>query len=150
MSAFGILLRRSIFAACILTHLVTGCDRGPSTIAKHITQQINDTKRQFKPADIQAALSPFFSAQAASNNFPKEISALLPDQIRSLPIFSDNPDGIMAFLDSSNSLMMMVGSGFGHWGMVVIRPGSQETYDGNNLTASIPWGDGVYFFSQYR
>jgi len=26
----------------------------------------------------------------------------------------------MVFLDSSNSLTLMVGSGFGHWGMVVI------------------------------
>jgi hypothetical protein len=56
----------------------------------------------------------------------------------------------MVFLDSSNSLTLMVGSGFGHWGMVVIRPGSRETYPGNDQTTSFPWDDGVFFFSQYR
>jgi hypothetical protein len=150
MSAFRIPSSWLMFAAYILTCLVTGCDRGPSTIGKHITQQINDTKRQIKPADIQAALSPFFSARAASNSFPNEITTPLPHQIRSLPIFSDSPQSIMVFLNGSNSLALMVGGGFGHWGMIVIRPGSKETYDSNKDTTSIPWDDGVYFFSQYR
>jgi len=87
---------------------------------------------------------------AASNSFPEGIIAHLLDQIRSLPVFSDDPDEINVFLDSTNSLTLMIGSGFGHWGMVVIRPGSRETYDGNHITTSIPWDDGVYFFSQYR
>lgn len=128
--------------------MLAGC--GPSTIGKHIAQQIDDTKRQIKPADIQAALAPFFSTKLDSNGFGREITTPLPERIRTLPIFADSPDGIMFFLDSSNMLSLMIGSGFGHWGMVIIRPGSHETYDGNNETASIPWADGVYFFSQYR
>lgn len=149
MSAFGILSRRLVFATCTLALLVSGCDRGPSKLGKHINQLINDTKRQIKPGEIQAALSPFFSMHAPSNSFPEEITAHLPDRIRSLPIFSDNPDGIYVSLDSPDSLALMIGSGFGHWGIVVIRPGSRETYHGNRITDSIAWDGGVFFFSQY-
>jgi len=74
----------------------------------------------------------------------------LPDKVRSLPIFSDYPEGIDVSFWSSNSIGLLIGSGFGHWGMVVMRPGSRETYEGNSETTSIPWEDGVYFFSQYR
>jgi len=112
---------------------------------------MDDTKRQIKPADIQAALAPFFSQKFYANNLPQEIDMPLPHQIRLLPIFSDDPTNISVFYGgSSNVLMLMIGSGFGHWGMAVIRPGSREKYEGNHETASIPWDDGVYFFSQYR
>lgn len=85
MSAFGILSRRLVLAACVLALLVVGCDRGPSTIGKHINQLISATKQRITPADIHAALDPFFSMHAASNSFPENINAHLPDQIRSLP-----------------------------------------------------------------
>jgi len=145
MSAFGITARRLIFAVSVLVLFVNGCDRGHSTLGTHIYQKMDDTKRQITPSEIQAALRPFFTVRADSTG---EITNRLPDQISSLPIFSGDADGIMVFLHT-NDLTLMVGSGFGHWGMVVIRPGSRETYEGNEQTTSIPWDDGVYFFSQY-
>ena len=128
--------------AFALAALLTAC--GPSPMGKHITQQINATKQQSTPAEIQAVLAPFFS----TNNASAELGEV-PPRIRALPIFADAPNDIM-FSRDGNMLTLMIGSGFGHWGMIVIRPGSHRTYDGNSETASIPWANGVYFFSQYR
>jgi len=139
-----------ISGACILTlAAVAGCGSG-SSWGTHIRELINETKRQAKAADIQAALIPIFSDPNIRYD-SSEMNAFtnrLPPQIISLPIFSDNSSNILAdWFGSTNALFVVGGGGFGSWGIVVVRPGSDENPQSKTITL---WEEGVYFLNEYR
>jgi hypothetical protein len=109
------------------------------------------TKKQTKPEDVRAALVPFFSYEG-EHNYQAHIIWItnqLPKQIQSLPIFSADPTNIdVECRDDRNVLDLTIGSGFGHWGIVVLRPGYSEDFSAH--PEYIPWGDGVYFYDEYK
>jgi len=101
-----------------------------------------------KAADIKAAVLPMFSEVLTSTN-------PLPKAITALPIFSDEPKGIVTGnpLGNTNTLSFSIGSGFGHWGIVVCRyekDQQQLTNDAWFKPRLKLWEDGVYFYSDYR
>jgi hypothetical protein len=112
-----------------------GC--GPNDLHK----LAQDTKQQHKAADVQAALAPFFVSQRTLTN-------RLPVEITSLPIFADDPTKIEVSrtLESSNVLMLTIGSGFGHWGLLVARPGHEQEISKWHRDRLKSWDDGVFFF----
>jgi hypothetical protein len=130
----------------LLAALVTGC--GPDAFLKHLHQLKADTKKDYKAENVKAAALPLFSDSQA-------LTHRLPDQIRSLPIFSDGPTNIIVSypLGNTNILSFSVGSGFGTWGMVVCRyDGDQRqlTNDAWFRPRLTPWEHGVYFYSEFR
>ena len=129
---------------------VTVCGCKPSMPAR-IHTWMDETKKQAKPEDVRAALAPFFAYEG------KDFSAAhivwltnqLPSQVQSLPIFSFDPAHIdVECQEDRNVLSLTEGGGFGHWGIVVLRPG----YSADFLTnaAYISWGDGVYFYDEFK
>jgi len=104
--------------------------------------------KQHKADDIRAAVLPMFSEDPASTN-------PLPRALVSLPIFSDDPTNIVTGypLGNTNILAFTIGSGFGHWGIVVCRyekDAEQLLQDAREKSRLTPWADGIYFYSDYR
>ena len=87
-------------------------------------------------------MNPFFDSTT-------NLSAhLLPKEITSLPIFM-GPEGIDVSRDETNAVMISTGSGFGHWGLLVTRSGWAPNSEWTRERI-ISWGDGVYFYSEFR
>jgi len=113
---------------------------------------MDETRKQAKPEDVRAALLPFFSYEE-DRAFHLEhgfvITNALPEQVRALPIFSLNPTQIEVTCSKDrNELELTIGSGFGHWGIIVQRPGYNP--DMRARVACIPWGSGVYFYDDFK
>jgi hypothetical protein len=121
-----------------LSLTISGCE--PRMPAR-IHTWMDETKKQAKPEDVQAALVPYFSNERMLTERP-------PIEITSLPIFADDPaDVSITSMTTNNSvLMIFVGSGFGHWGIVVARPGHDSEIPRERRKRLTPWGDGVYFY----
>jgi hypothetical protein len=126
--------------------LTPGC--GPSNFQKHLYQLRDETKKQHTASHIKAAVIPMFSEDRASTN-------RLPKDITLLPIFSDDPTNIVVVcpLGNTNILSFVIGSGFGHWGIVVCRDekdAQQLLEDAWHRPRLTSWADGVFFYSEYR
>jgi len=134
-------LRLLIFLVVLL---VAGFGCGPSAWGLHLKKLSDETRREKKAADVQAALAVFFSNE-------HDLTNPLPAEITSLPIFSDDPTNIIVTScdGSTNVLMLSLGAGYGHWGLIVARPGHDKEISGWHRKKSQPWNDGVYFFSEY-
>ena len=135
-----------VTCAVVILFLGSGC--GPDSFRKHLYQVREDTKRQHKAADIKAAVLPIFSQGLSSTN-------PLPVQLKSLPIFCDNPTNVVAGypLGNTNILDFSIGSGFGQWGIVVCRYEQDEQQLTNDIWYKprlTPWEHGVYFYSDFR
>ena len=146
MRASRILGWRLAVGGCLLLMVTSGC--GPDEFLKRLHQLRDDTKRQCNPADIRAAVLPMFSQELSSTN-------RLPKEITSLPIFSDDPKGIDVGypLGNTNILDFSIGSGFGHWGIIVCRGSADEqqlTNDAWFRPRVKAWGSGVFFSSDFR
>jgi hypothetical protein len=131
--------------ALLLMLLFAGFGCEPSDFQKHLYQLRDDTKKQAKASDVQTALVPFFSdGRMLTNRLPKTIT--------SLPIFADDSTNIDVSLtgESTNVLMLFIGGGFGHWGLIVARPGHDQEISSWHRDRMTPWEDGVYFFSEYK
>ena len=131
------LLPRTVcFVAILVCSL--GCGSGWHG---EFSKMMENTKRQHKASDVQAALAPFFSGQRMLTN-------QLPQEITSLPIFADDPTNIeiSQTLDSTNVLMLHIGGGFGHWGLIVARQGHDQEISKWCRERLTPWEDGVYFY----
>jgi hypothetical protein len=111
---------------------------------------MDETRRQAKPEDVRAALAPFFSYEGIpAVQDTVSITNALPEQVRSLPIFSFDPSNIVVWCSKDrNQLQLTIGSGFGHWGIIVHRPGYNP--DMSAGPAGIPWGSGVYFYDEFK
>ena len=140
-----------VLAACVfsLSLAITGCR--PS-ISKRIHAWMDETRKQAKPEDVRAALVPFFSYEGDSSFQLEHVFVItneLPEQVRSLPIFSLDPTHIeVSCSRDRNVLELTIGSGHGHWGITVNRPGYDP--DMSAYPACIPWGNGVYFYSEFK
>jgi|SRR5579862_1132799 len=125
---------------------LSGCGRG---IWTRIHVWMDETKKVARPEDVRTALVPFFSYQGRSDGTSIYFTNQLPTQISSLPIFSANPTNIDVWCPADRSVLYLsIGSGFGHWGIVVLPPGRSEDF--SNHPEVIPWGDGVYFYDDYK
>lgn len=113
---------------------------------------MDETKKLAKPEDVRTALIPFFSYEGDSRaqlNGVILVTNELPKSIQSLPIFCAHPTTIDVMCRKDrNKLELKVGSGFGHWGIVVLRPGYSEDFSSH--PEYIGWGDGVYFYDEYE
>ena len=129
----------AVVSLVVLMFIGIGC--GPSEFQKHLYQRMDDTKKKHKAVDIQAALVPYFSDE-------RMLTKPLPIEITSLPIFADDPvDVRITSMTTNNSvLMVFVGGGFGHWGIVVARPGHDSEISRKLRKRLTPWEDGVYFY----
>lgn len=126
----------------IAASMVLGVGCGPSDFQQHLARLSDDTKKQHKASDIQAALVPFFGDE-------RNLTNQLPQEIASLPIFADDPTNISVLrTESTNVLILVIGGGFGHWGLIVARPGHDKEISSWHRARATPWEDGVYFFSE--
>jgi hypothetical protein len=101
-----------------------------------------ETRQKHKAAEIQNALVPFFADDSTLTN-------RLPDTITSLPVFADDPKGIeVVKADCADGLLLYIGSGFGHWGLLVARPGHAKDICDWHRARTTVWADGVYFFRE--
>ena len=140
------LLFVAIFLGLFLS--ITGCQRG---VWSDIHRWMDETRKQATPQDVSTALVPFFlyEGQHDIQLHLIWITNRLPELVTSLPIFSADPTNIdVECRDDRNELDLTIGSGFGHWGLVVLRPGYNEDFSGR--PDCILWGDGVYFYDQYK
>jgi|SRR5579859_5471354 len=144
-----VMLRALLVASMfVLSAGVGGCGRGVWT---HIHTWMDETRKQSKPEDVRAALAPLFSYEGKHDHEAHVIwiTNEVPKQIQSLPIFCAAPTNIeVECSEDRNELDLTIGSGFGHWGIVVLRPGYNEDLSGRS--GYIPWGDGVYFYDEYK
>jgi len=136
---------RRLLISSLLVLICVGFGCAPSEFQKHLYQLKDDTKKEHRAADVQAALDPLFSDYRMLTN-------QLPIAVTSLPIFSDNPTNIEVCLtgESPNVLMLFIGGGFGHWGLIVARAGHEQEISQWHQDRMTPWEDGVYFFSEYK
>jgi hypothetical protein len=119
----------------VLFFLAVGCER-----PKWQKQLMEDTKRQCKSSDVQTALASFLGDERTLTN-------ALPKLISSLPIFAEDFTHIkLAHADSTNDLMLEIGGGFGHWGLIVVKPGHEKEISEWHRKRMVFWGDGVFFF----
>jgi hypothetical protein len=145
MSAHEIPNRCCMAVASLLVLVFIGFGCKPSAFQKHLYQLRDDTMRQHKAADVQAVLAPLFlNERMLTNRLPKTITLL--------PIFADDPTNIEVSLtgESTNVLMLFIGGGFGHWGLIVARPDHDQEISAWHRDRVTPWEDGVYFFSEYK
>lgn len=134
----------SLAGACIVV-LIFGFGCGPSNWGLHLRKLSEETKRTTNASAIQTQLTSFFAnEQSLTNPLPKEIT--------SLPIFSDDPTNIEVNYcgAGTNVLMLHIGGGFGHWGLLIAKPGHDSEISQWHRERIKPWDDGVYFFSEYR
>ena len=121
-------------------------------MSARIHEWMDQTKKVAKPEDVRTALIPFFSYEGDSRAQLGGVILVtneLPKSIQSLPIFCAQPNFIDVMCRKDrNKLDLTVGSGVGHWGIVVLRPGYSEDF--SNHPEYIPWGDGVYFYDEYK
>ena len=134
--------------ACLVGLFLFGPGCGPAPFNKHLQKLRKATTTQFKASEIRAAALPLFSQNGIFTN-------PAPTQISSLPIFSDAPTNIdTGFpLGNTNILSFHIGSGFGHWGLVVClqdQDSQQLTNDPWFKPRLTPWSDGIYFYSDFR
>src|SRR3990172_9210888 len=139
-----------MFFIFVVPLLVLGCGCGPSPGWKHFNQKIELTKRQHAASEVRTAVLPLFAMYSYGDNraFPR---SELPKELTSLPLFA--PEGARGMdvgwvMEDPNSLMFTVGSGFGHWGIVVCRdPDDRKVHEvlGGHL---VQWGEGIYFYLQ--
>jgi hypothetical protein len=75
----------------------------------------------------------------------------IPEKLYSLPLFlGASRSEIMGFVSSKDELMFMVGSGFGHWGIVVCKDETSQIAKGMDVHRIKLWGDGIFFYSEYK
>jgi hypothetical protein len=140
MSAGQIPNRCWMAAVSLVVLLLIGFGCGPSPFQKQLSQWQDSTKKQHKAADVQAALAPFFADERMLTN-------PLPKEVTSLPIFDDPIDiRIAAVTTNNNVLTIFTGGGFGHWGIIVARPGHDSEIPRELRHRLTPWEDGVYFY----
>ena len=71
----------------------------------------------------------------------------LPKEVTSLPIFADDPTDVhLGKSDCANGLLLTIGGGFGHWGLLVVQPGHDKELCSWHRARVTLWEDGVYFF----
>ncbi|MCW5555175.1 MAG: hypothetical protein KIS67_23805 [Verrucomicrobiae bacterium] len=142
--------------ACLVALVISSFGCG-SEWRKKFDKMVQDTKQQHKAADVQAALAPLFSYERiVTNHLPDgssiavigDITNELPKEVTSLPIFADDPEGItVGHLTTNKSvLILLIGSGFGHWGIVVARPGHESEISPWHRKRLTAWEKGVYFY----
>jgi hypothetical protein len=111
---------------------------------------MKDTKDKCNAMEIRSAVLPLFKKYQLHTNSldPFNIpSDELPSVVRSLPLFSEHPEQIVAWFSGSKNdvLMIETGSGFGHWGIAVC----EDTGDRHLLKYHqyiTPWAVGIYFY----
>ncbi len=132
----------------LVLHTVFVCSCTPRPAA-HVRALIEATKQQAKPDELRQLLLPFFyydGPRYADDTV--SVTNALPRQILALPLFAEEPVFVQVDrVDRGNVLVLTTGSGFGHWGIVVLRPGYEESFDDSIYTA---WGRGVYFYNEYK
>lgn len=131
---------------CLLVFCFMGCSGGPPDDVK---QMIEQTKKQSKAADIQAAVRPLFSKFKPDEEIPVN---QLPKEITSLPLFSIYSNQQILHVNrlngDTNALEFWSGGGFGHWGIIVCRFNNDQelakVFDSKTFWLS-RWEDGVFF-----
>jgi hypothetical protein len=131
---------------------LSGC--GPSDADNKFIDQVEQTKQQSKIYEIKAATIPF-----ALKHHPREIipSKEVPGQISALPILSEAAGEVEAIFltedkTGTNAVMFEIGSGFGHWGIIVCPSDNEDCRKARSGLAGtvIPWQEGVYFWASWQ
>ncbi len=102
---------------------------------------LESTKKQHRAADVRAAALPLLALGDIHYG-------ALPTEITSLPIFALSRENIDSWHITTNALIFTTGSGFGHWGIVVCRAGSEREATNSLHAVVIPWDDGVFFWKE--
>jgi hypothetical protein len=106
------------------------------------------TKRQAGASAVRQSVIPLFEKYGATNSVDIP-STEVPSILSSLPIFAEDSTNISVnWIGGSEALMFHIGSGFGHWGIIVCRRGTNSISDKWMVERITPWGDGVFFYRQ--
>jgi hypothetical protein len=107
------------------------------------------TMNQCDPAVIRHAAMPLLSGYKYTNNLAGFVVPFdkVPKTIKSMPIFSKDPDLIITWWVATNddALAFVNGSGFGHWGIVVCQNENSREFDG--WAGYTYWTNGIYFYN---
>jgi hypothetical protein len=106
------------------------------------------TRKDVRAADVRASVMPLFNKYGRRARLTEIPCAEVPKPVYSLPLFlSGSADDIEAYVCDKDELMFMTGSGFGHWGILVCKDEMSEPVKDVRYKT---WGDGIFFFSEYK
>jgi hypothetical protein len=136
---------------CLILILACGC--GPSPADTEFMKMVSETRERYRASEVRSAVLPLFSSYQTNGLFPSSVSNRIPRQIAELPLFAakGSQNAVWAVGNTHGEpqgLAFVTGSGFGHWGIVVcpFENGGQAMKSLHGKV--IPWGDGVYFFTE--
>ena len=134
----------TVISLVILIINVLGC--GPSPEEKAIRERIERTKREHSATEIKTRVLPLFAHYIDKDIPLKEV----PTIIKSLPIFEEGPQEIEASFsdDRKSGILFIVGSGFGHWGILICKNEIDQSIKERFGRRLIPWEKGVYFYKE--
>jgi hypothetical protein len=133
-----------VFCFASMALILLGCD------SPH-QKSFKATKEYAHAEDIRKVVLPLFSKyhyEALSQEAIPEKE--IPEKIRSLPVFTTLPKDERFFLTAwggtnNDALIIVVGGGFGHWGMVVCKDENDREFDKDSDYEY--WEKGIYFYS---
>jgi hypothetical protein len=148
----GFSLQGTFLMLCLaIIVFVVGCGHSEEGLRFH--EMCKDIPKKYNSDDIRKAVLPLFVEYKKHPSLAGGSGILdsdVPKEIRSLPLFSDAPWIDTSWIGETNEgLMFVTGSGFGHWGVIVYQNKNQR--DGNGPSyETVPWTNGIYFYSEFR
>jgi hypothetical protein len=141
----------SIRFICVVVFLsvLIGC--GASSVRdKKFIKEVESTKQSISSFSLRSAASDFFSESATNDHVVYET---LPERIRILPIFSDDPHGVLiATYRDANVVEFDIGGGFEHKGIFICLSNSEnpEQFLKSFQGTICPWTNGVFFWADWH
>ena len=125
-----------------------GC--GPTQADLDFQRRVTNTKNKFHVSDIRSVVQPLYRKYNHPHSPQDDIPpAEVPKLIYSLPIFSGAaPGDILAFALDTNQLMFMMGSGFGHRGIIICDDKTTKELITVDRSRIMLWADGVFFYRE--
>ena len=134
----------------VLLFASLGCDLDGSV--SRFRSNVLKTEQHFSALSVKSAAAPLFMKfpKSAGTDAITEISPnQVPLSISTLPIFDGiSREDITVLAIGTNELLFMVGSGFGHWGLIVFdKPSNLKPPEAAGCDV-ISWTNDIFFFRE--
>ena len=144
-------LVHGLLIGCVTLTMISLCGCGNPQWLADIRRGVDKTKKECQPGDVRASVMPLFEKYGHAKEGTAIPASEIPETLYSLPIFLNaKAKEIDGFVSHKDELTFMVGSGFGHWGIVVCRDETTRVLKGVEVHRATPWADGIFFYSEYR
>ena len=147
-ASLNVFLRALTVLLCLTLIITVGC--GPTEHELDFEKSMATCKKDFQVSDIRLAVLPLFEKYNFDGPDQGEILPRdIPKIILSLPVFQGaSAKYIRAFAVETNALLFMVGTGFGHQGIIICRDNNAKGVSSVDASRTILWNHGVFFYRE--